>query len=261
MAIIEKFKKTGTIKNLKRTGRPKITTKAEDRNLIVSSKRDRFKTAPILAAEFNKGHERKISVTTVKRRLIKTGLNGRVAAKKPLLRPKNIKLRKQYAEKYLHWTSADWSNVLFTDESKYEIFGSKRRTFVRRFKHEKYAKYCIKPTVKHAGGSVMVWGCFCAAGVGDLVEVSGKMLQGDYQKNLRENAESSGFRLIGAGFKLQQDNDPKHTAINTTIMLKKKQRQGKVYITLYHCLNRKFERTQLSQSAEERILFVLFYNR
>lgn len=208
--IIDKFKKTGEVKNVQRAGRPRITSIAEDRKIVITSKRNRFKTAPIIAAEMNKHRQRKMSSVTVKRRLIEIGLNGRVAAKKPLLRPTNLKKRLQFAKDHLDWTFEDWSKVLWTDESKFEIFSSKRRVYVRRFKHERAAKYCIAPTVKHGGGNVMVWGCFSAAGIGDLVQVTGRMKKEQYQDIILKHAESSGFRLIGAGFTLQQDNDPKH---------------------------------------------------
>ncbi len=32
------------------------------------------------------------------------------------------------------------------------------------------------PTVKHGGGSTMLWGCFSAAGTGRLVRIEGKIL-------------------------------------------------------------------------------------
>lgn len=73
----------------------------------------------------------------------------------------------------------------------------------------------------------MVWGCFSAAGVGDLVEVTGKMNKEQYQQILiLKHAESSGFRSIGAGFQLQQDNDPKHTTKDTKFLLNNKVHQG-----------------------------------
>lgn len=225
-AIISKFKSTGMIKNMQRLGRPKITTKAEDRKIVVTCKRDRFKAAPEIAAEINKHRSKKLSTTTVKRRLITVGLNGRVAAKKPLLRKRNSKARMKFAKDHLHWTRDDWAKVLWTDESKFQIFNTNRRVYVRRFKHERTSKRCIVPTVKHGGGNVMVWGCFSAAGVGDLVEVTGRMKKEQYQKIVLDHAESSGFRLIGAGFELQQDNDPKHTAKDTVALLKKKVHQG-----------------------------------
>ena len=48
------------------------------------------------------------------------------------------------------------------DESKFEVFGSHRRTFVRCRTGEKMLEECLTPSVKHGGGNVMVWGCFGA---------------------------------------------------------------------------------------------------
>lgn len=39
----------------------------------------------------------------------------------------------------------------------------------------------------------MEWGCFSAAGVGDLVEVTGKMNTEQYQQILLKHTESSGL--------------------------------------------------------------------
>ena len=30
---------------------------------------------------------------------------------------------------------------------------------------------CLNPTVKHGGGSILVWGCLTVNGVGDLVRI------------------------------------------------------------------------------------------
>ncbi len=40
---------------------------------------------------------------------------------------------------------------------------------------EDYEVKCVLPTVKHGGGSVMVWGCMSAAGTGDLQLTEGNM--------------------------------------------------------------------------------------
>lgn len=60
----------------------------------------------------------------------KKGLTGHIAARKPLLWIANT--LKRLADKYQKWTIGQWKHVLWTDELKFEIFGSKRRVFVRK---------------------------------------------------------------------------------------------------------------------------------
>ncbi len=69
------------------------------------------------------------------------------------------------------------------------------------------------PTVKHGGGSIMLWGCFSAAGTGRLVAIEGKMKAAKYRDILDENLLQSAQHLrLGRRFTFQQDNDPKHSA-------------------------------------------------
>ena len=92
-AIIKKYNDTGIIKNKERVGRSRKTTGTEDRRIIITSKCNRRLTAPEIASHINHTRERGISVTTVKDRLHKAGLFGRISARKPLLWSKNKKIR------------------------------------------------------------------------------------------------------------------------------------------------------------------------
>ncbi|KAI4871592.1 hypothetical protein NFI96_004104 [Prochilodus magdalenae] len=71
-------------------------------------------------------------------------------------------------------------------------------------------------TVKHGGGSIMLWGCLSAKGPGHLVRIHGKMDSTAYLEILAKNLRSSIKDLkMGCHFIFQQDNDPKHTAKKT----------------------------------------------
>ena len=82
---IKRKVETGSFCVRKRVGRPRSTTKKEDKYIVINSLRNRRRTAPDLADDFNEHHTTKISTMTVKRRLLEVGLRGRVAVKKPLL--------------------------------------------------------------------------------------------------------------------------------------------------------------------------------
>ena len=94
---------------------------------------------------------------------------GRIAVRKSLLRPV----------------------VLWTDESKFELFGSHRRQYVRRKVNERFKPDCIVPTVKHGGRSVMVWDCFSHAGVGQLKKIEGIMKKEQYHSILQRRASKN----------------------------------------------------------------------
>lgn len=211
-STIKRYTETGSLEDRPRIGRPRATSKVEDRHIITMSKRNRRLTAPQLRAELNKSREKEVSVSTVKLRLKEGELHGRIAVRKPLLRKQNRVKRLQWARLHQHWTEEDWSKVLWSDESKFEVFGSKRRIFVRRSKTEKMLPACVVPTVKHGGGSVMVWGCFSLAGTGDLVKIDGIMKKEHYRDILEHHAVRSGLKIIGHNFIFQQDNDPKHNS-------------------------------------------------
>ena len=224
---------TGSTDSKKRSGRPRTTCEGTDLAIAVISKRDRHLTAPEIAAEINTTNNKKVSVATVKRRLGEAGLKGRVAAKKPLLRAVNRKKRLEWAKTHLTWTMEQWKSVLWTDESKFEIFGSRRRQFVRRLAGERYLDSCLTSTVKHGEGSVMVWGCFTEGGVGELVKIEGIMKKEHYHRILQRSAIPSGIGLAGYGFTFQQDNDPKHTSRFCKNYLESKEAEGILNIMIW----------------------------
>lgn len=106
-----------------------------------------------------------------------------------------------------------WDEVVFSDESKFDVFGSDRRHMVWRKPNIALHPNNTVPTVKHGGGEVMVWGCMAASGVGNLAFIDGMMDKIAYlnilKNNLKDSAEKLGLR---SNFTFQQDKDPKHTA-------------------------------------------------
>lgn len=118
---IKRYSQTGSHVNREKSGRKKITTPREDRFLIRSSLKNRKKTSSELASELSKDRGKKISSRTVRRRLGEVGLKGCKARKKPWLSEKNKKARLEWAKKHVHFTEEDWSNILWSDESNFEV--------------------------------------------------------------------------------------------------------------------------------------------
>ena len=75
------------------------------------------------------------------------GIHGRITAKKPLLKETNKK-RFAWAKKHEQRTLDRWKSVLWSNESKFEIFVSNRHVFVRCREGERMISVCVVPTVK-----------------------------------------------------------------------------------------------------------------
>lgn len=100
----------------------------------------------------------------------------------------------------------------FSDECKFNIFQSDGKCNVWRKEGTRLDEKNLSPTVKHGGGSVMVWGCMSRSGVGQLVFIDGIMDQFKYLGILKENLQISADLFQLEKYTFQQDNDPKHTS-------------------------------------------------
>lgn len=56
------------------------------------------------------------------------------------------------------WRRQRWQAVLFTDESRFNLFRADGRRRVYRRRNERYADSCVIERDRFGGGSVMVWG-------------------------------------------------------------------------------------------------------
>jgi transposase len=61
--------------------------------------------------------------STISRVLHKDGLHGRVSRKKPLLKKNHIKAYLKFAKRHREEPIQFWQNVLWSDETKIELFG------------------------------------------------------------------------------------------------------------------------------------------
>lgn len=212
-SIIKKLKEVGMLKNKQRCGRPKKFSASEERKIVRIVKKKPDISASEIASELQEYNNKEVHPKTIRRVLHREGYRCRVARRKPLVSVANKKKRLEFAQAYLNVNPGFWDNVIFSDESKYNIFQSDGGRKVWRKPNTELDPKNIKSTVKHGGGSVMVWGCIASSGVGELVFIDKIMDKHLYLNILKENLQKSAEKLgIGNTFYFQQDRDPKHTA-------------------------------------------------
>ena len=79
-----------------------------------------------------------------------------IAPKKPKITPTQRRVRLQWCYEHLSWSEKDWSNVIFSDESNYEILNRKNRIYIRRFRNHPSRFQRSQQRVHKGGGIVFV---------------------------------------------------------------------------------------------------------
>ncbi len=131
-------------------------------------------------------------------------------------------IKSHHAQKHLtwavakkYWTVAQWSKVLFSDESKFCISFGNQVPRVWRKSGEAQNPCCLKSSVKFPQ-SVMIWAAMSSAGVGPLCFLKSTVNTAIYQEILEHFVVPSADKLYGdADFIFQQDLAPAHTAKGT----------------------------------------------
>ena len=221
-AIVRRWKRYKVTNNLPRSGAPrKISSRAVA--MLVRKVKDKPRTTREELVNDLKAAGTTVTKKTIGNTLRRHGLKSCSARKVPLLKKAHIQARLKFANDHLNDSSKAWENVLWSDETKIELFGINSTRRVWRKKNSEYDPKNTIPTVKHGGGSIMLWGCFSAKGTGRLHRIEGIMNGAMYREILDQNLLPSARELkMGRAWVFQQDNDPKHTAKATKEWLQKK---------------------------------------
>ena len=222
--IITKYKKTKCIENIIGRGRKRNTSMYLDRIIQRKVKADRRKSASSVKIDIEPELGITISQQTVPRRLHESGFKGPLTPQKPYVKKVNRGTSLEYAKTNREKPWSYRNNVLWTDESKFNLFGSDGKVMVwRTLKEDLYPK-CTVSTVKYSGGNVKCWGCFSSCGVGNLVFIDGNITGEVYRDILQKKLLESIKKLnVGREWVMQQGNDPKHRAHIGTHWLEEKE--------------------------------------
>ncbi|KAI2652587.1 Transposable element Tcb1 transposase [Labeo rohita] len=187
----------------KKCGRKRCTTRRGDRTLRKIVEKDRFQTLGDLRKQWTESGV-ETSRATVYRRVQEMGYRCRIPQVKPLLNQKQRQKLLTWATEKQHWTVAQWSKVLFSDESKFCMSFGNQGARVWRKTGEREMPKCLKSSVKYPQ-SVMVWGAMSAA-----------VNAASYQEILEHFMLPSAEKLYGdEDFIFQHDLAPAHSAKTT----------------------------------------------
>ncbi|GFT18178.1 HTH_Tnp_Tc3_2 domain-containing protein [Trichonephila clavipes] len=120
--IIGRFKSDELIENKSGRGRKSILSDVAKRKVLKDIKIDPKLSAVKLAAETSRIMGRSVSAETVRNMIRHAGYSSRVARKKPFISLQNQKKCLEFAKTHQLKTDSFWKKVIFSDESKFNIF-------------------------------------------------------------------------------------------------------------------------------------------
>lgn len=206
-----KFNHTGDVSDHHRSGRPRKTTAAEDREIRTTHLRDRFKSAKETSRNWIGNNN--ISSSTVLRRLASQGLRCRRPVVKQRLTDQHRATRLEWATRHRRWTLRQWSDIIFSDEKLFVIDKKNSRKRCFRRKNERFHQPNIHEYGPRRG--IMVWAAISVDGKSDLIRFNGNVTAIRYQNEALQPALIPFANGHNRPMVFQQDNAPAHRAFAT----------------------------------------------
>ena len=123
--LVRPLRETGRLADRPRSGRPRVTSQRQDRYMVVSHMRNRRLTAVECALNIRGNRGRLINSNTVRKRLRELGIRARHPYVGPHLTPARRQRRMVWVAE--HAPLRQWSQVFFTDESRFSLYRSDGR--------------------------------------------------------------------------------------------------------------------------------------
>ncbi|GFT55094.1 transposable element Tcb2 transposase [Trichonephila clavipes] len=149
------FQTTGTAIREFSSGRPRGTTPADDRYIVLQARRNRREKS------LDTRHRRlddRYRVLNVARRLHGGGLFARRPVRCVPLTPAHRRKRSLWCREHRNWRDNEWGRVLFTDESRFSLSSDSHRILIWRERGSHNHPSNIIESDRYGGRGVLVWG-------------------------------------------------------------------------------------------------------
>lgn len=211
--LAKRERETGSANERPRSGRPKKTSPADDRFLILQARRHPVYSTRRLAGELQDAAGVNISRYTARRRLLEANMCSRRPLMGLVLNPLHQRQRLAWAQEHQDWQQ-EWRTTLFTDESRFGLMSDSRRIRIWTNRQTPRNARFIQKVAPFKGGTIMVWGGICYNGRTDLYVCHRSMIGVIYKRDIVEGVVSQFHGAIGDNFRFLDDNATAHRANN-----------------------------------------------
>ncbi|GFV03858.1 transposable element Tcb2 transposase [Trichonephila clavipes] len=208
------FQTTGTAIRGFSSGRPRGTTPADDRYIVLQARRNRRQTAGEIARHTTQATGQPISRFTVARRLHGGGLFARRPVLCVPLTPAHRRRRSLWCREHRNWRDNEWGRVLFTDESRFSLSSDSHRILIWRERGSRNHPSNIIQRDRYGGRGVLVWGGIMLGSRTDLHIFDAGSVNGTRYCNEILLPFVRLFRgAMGVQFLFMDDNAPCHRTV------------------------------------------------
>ncbi|GFS62886.1 transposable element Tcb2 transposase [Trichonephila clavipes] len=156
--IWNRFLETGSAGRRPGQGRRWATTPNEDRYLVLTARRHRNMNATLLQQHLRSATGTTVSTQNDRNRLHGVGLYDRRPMVLVTLTSRHRRDRREWAKEHVNWRRNEWSDVLFSDESRFSVHPDNRRIFIWRDCGSRNNPALVHEGVRFGGGGVLVYG-------------------------------------------------------------------------------------------------------
>ncbi|GFX63243.1 transposable element Tcb2 transposase [Trichonephila clavipes] len=115
--------------------------------------------------------------------------------------------RREWATEHVNWRRNEWSNALFSDESRFSVHPDNRRIFIWRDRGSRNNPAFVHESVRFGGGGVLVYGGISIDGRTDLYIIrDGPLTARRYRDEILRPIVVPYAAAIGDDFILMDDN-------------------------------------------------------
>ena len=154
--LFQSFNATQLVSDRRSSGRPRTKTRQQDNYICNITLRNLRITGIALQHQLRTSTCVNISDQTVWNRLRPGNLRSRRPAVRTTLTQRHRRARRDWCHQHIQWTRQQWSRVLFSNESRFNLHFNDGRTRAYRRQGERFSDATVSEYDRFGGGLVVV---------------------------------------------------------------------------------------------------------
>ncbi|GFY21943.1 transposable element Tcb2 transposase [Trichonephila clavipes] len=211
--IWNRFLQTESAGQRPEQGRRRATMPNEVRYLVLTARKHRNMNATLLQKHLRSATGTMVSTQTVRNQVHGVGLYARRPTVCVRLTSRHRCDRREWAKEHVNWRRNEWSNFLFSDETRFSVHPDNRRIFIWRDRGSRNNPAFVHERVRFGDGGVFVYGGISIDGCTDLHIIRvGPLIARRYRDEILRPIVVPYAAAIGDDLILMDDNCRPHRA-------------------------------------------------